>query len=105
MENTTACTGDKGGRWETVFTKLDETGFYCTAYDPNDKGSNPQFTTIFFPNRNIPKEDEARQEFETRIQVEAVKIEGNIYPLPNHSAKSYYTTSMLLYKFVFFFFC
>jgi hypothetical protein len=82
-ENTKPCYGDKGGLVELNFDSINDTGYFCTAYDPLDNSTTPQFTSVFFSNKIIPDNIIERQNFEVDIQTKHLIIEGEIKVLPS----------------------
>ena len=81
--NSKGCTGQKGGALECIFESINDTGYFCGGYDPEDHGSSPQFALIFFSNKIIPQDSHEREDFETNIQTKPLKIEAKIIPLPS----------------------
>ena len=69
---------------KTIIEELLDTGYLCTAYDPLDSGSSPQFTNCFFSNKVIPIDKIEREEWETNIQTKKLIIEGEIVLLPSN---------------------
>ena len=93
------CYGSKGGQVEVNFEPIIDTGYLCTAYDPNDSSGVPQFTLIFFSNKIMPEKQKERQQFETDIQTKNLIIYCKINTIPSPKKIIEWYLEVLSYEF------
>lgn len=77
------CTGQRGGAIEVIFESINDTGYLCGAFDPEDSGSAQQFSNVFFSNHIIPTNKAKREDFETSIQSNNLIVTAKVIILPS----------------------
>jgi len=75
---TTGCfeIGIRGGKKEIKvdLEPINDTGYFCQAYDPDDLSGNPQYTNVFFSNKLLASTREGRLKFEIDSRAKNIEI-------------------------------
>lgn len=78
---------------------LNDTGYLCGAFDPNDSGTAPQFSSVFFSNNIIPKDILLKEKFETDIQIKPLVITAKIITLPTSKKVTEWVLDVIDFQF------